>query len=121
MSYEKALTNYLGKNAERRMNCAESVVNGFQEECKISREMMEEFHSYGGGKAPEGLCGSYYAVKVLLEKMNAADKIESLIEEFIKEAGSVQCKEIRQNKRLNCQGCVEISSKYLDAVIKSGI
>ncbi len=119
MSYEKAIACYQGKNAERRMNCAESVVCGFQEECGITGEIMEEFRNYGGGRAPEGLCGSYYAVTVLLEKLHAADKIEGLKEEFVKDAGSVLCKEIRQNRKLNCLSCVEKSASYLDAVLNA--
>ncbi len=119
MSYEKAMACYLGRNAARRMNCAEAVVHGFQEECAISGELMEELRNCGGGKAPEGLCGSYYTAAVLLEKRQAADEIEGLREEFEREAGSVQCREIRRIKRLNCQGCVEISAKYLDATLSA--
>jgi hypothetical protein len=102
------------------MNCAESVVHGFQEECEIPVEMIKEFHSYGGGRAPDGVCGSFYAVTVLLEKMNASDKIEELNQYYIQEAGSVQCKEIRRIKKLDCRGCVEISAKYLDSVLNQG-
>jgi len=117
MSYEKAMACYLGRNAARRMNCAESVAYGFQEECVIPGEMLEELRNCGGGKAPGGLCGAYYTAAVLLEKLRAPDKAEGLREAFVKEAGSVQCKEIRQKRRLNCRDCVEISAKYLEAVL----
>ena len=100
MSFEKAISSYTGKNGERRMNCVQSIVNGFKEECNILPDTIHEFH-YGGGRAPGGLCGAYYAAKTLLDSSKVKDKIQELEQDFINDAGSVKCREIRQNRRLN--------------------
>jgi hypothetical protein len=118
MSFEKAISSYTGKNGERRMNCAQSIVNGFKDECNILPDTIYEFQNYGGGRAPGGLCGAYYAAKTLLESSKVKDKIQELEQDFINDAGSVKCREIRQNRRLNCLGCVEKSSRYLDTTLK---
>jgi len=65
MSFEKALSSCPGQNGERRMNCAQSIVNGFKDECNLKQYTIYTFQDYSGGKGHDGLCGDYYAAKTL--------------------------------------------------------
>lgn len=118
MSLEKAVSSFTGQNGVR-MNCAQSVLNGFKEEFNISDGKIAEFQKYGGGRAPGGLCGAFYAAKTILEKNNGEEKLKELEKEFMNCAGSTKCREIKMGRGLSCQGCVEKSSKFLDSVLKS--
>lgn len=113
MSLEKAVSSYTGQNGVR-MNCAQSVLNGFKEEFNISEDKIKEFQNYSGGRAPGGLCGALYAAKTILESRNNEKKFEELEKEFTSCAGSTKCKEIRMNRCLSCSGCVEKVSEFLD-------
>lgn len=108
-----AKNSYLGKEGITRMNCAQAVINAFKEKYDIDDDILEEFKSYGSGKAPEGMCGAYYATKYLLEKSDP-DKSAEFEQYFTDQAGSVKCHDIKANKKLSCLGCVEKSAEYLD-------
>ncbi|MBR0599953.1 C-GCAxxG-C-C family protein [Sinanaerobacter chloroacetimidivorans] len=113
MPITKAKNLFLGKEEGlERMNCAQSVIHVFQDKFHIEKDAVASFKSYGGGRAPEGVCGAYYAAKYALERI-APEKTEELKDFFIKHAGSVICKEIKAEKKLPCLGCVEKSAEFL--------
>lgn len=118
MSLEKAVSSFTGKNGIR-MNCAQSVLNGFKEEFKISGDKLIEFQKYGGGRAPDGACGAFYAAKTILESSGGEGKIEELEKTFMDCANSTKCREIKMNNCLSCLGCVEKASLFLDSYLKS--
>ncbi|HEX2924928.1 MAG TPA: C-GCAxxG-C-C family (seleno)protein [Ruminiclostridium sp.] len=112
MSAIKAKNNYIGVNGSR-MNCAQAVLSAFQEKYNIEDNLVEAFQKYGGGKAPEGLCGAYYAVKYILSNYDK-EKVADLEQYFLENAGALECSNIKGLKKLSCVGCVEKSSEFLE-------
>ncbi len=112
MSAIKAKNNYIGVNGSR-MNCAQAVLSAFKEKYNIQEDLVERFRNYGGGRAPDGLCGAYYAVKYILSNYDK-EKVEELEKYFLENAGALQCSNIKGLKKLSCVGCVEKSSEFLE-------
>ena len=109
---ETAKAYYLGKKGPHRLNCAQSIAVTLQEKFSLGDEMMARFAACGGGRAPDGYCGAFYAAKCILERyaaQDAAAKIE-LLRSF---AGSLKCKEIKALKKKSCLECIE---KAVEAV-----
>ncbi len=67
-----------------------------------------------GGRAPQGLCGAYYAVYYILKKTYLG-KIKEFEKYFINEVGFMTCKELRRNK-ISCVMCVEKSAEFLEQI-----
>ncbi len=106
MSVEKTLKAY----REERMNCAQSILRGFQEQFNVSEEMIAEARNWGGGRAEDGLCGALHSAC----RLTSDEKVrQSLHECFLSEAGAERCREIRKLGRLSCGGCVELAAKIL--------
>lgn len=105
-------------HAEHRGNCAMSVAYAFAKAKGLSEEeaiaKAQEFQGFGGGRAPEGLCGALYAAQTL----NPDKKLE--IEKVFKEGAKncTHCKEIRPNAIIPCNSCVELAGCALDKVNK---
>ncbi len=114
MSVAKAKSNYTGQDGTRRLNCAESIVDAFQEKFPLPVEDRDLFLSCGGGRAPGGICGSLFAAKTLLGK-HRPDKLAECERALEAQAGSVKCREIRALKKLSCVGCVEKIAEFMDA------
>ena len=105
MSVVKAMRAY----QEEKLNCAQSVLRGFQERYAIQEEQITAAKQLGGGKAENGLCGALYAASLL-----ADDTLKKkLNEHFIVEAGSDKCREIRACGKLSCGECVELAARVL--------
>lgn len=113
MSVNVAKNHFLGKDGYQRMNCAQSVLNAFKETFDLTDETVESFKAYGSGKAPEGLCGAFYAAKYVIEHADEREKTDILERYFTEQAGALQCRQIRECKKLSCLGCVEKSSEFL--------
>ncbi|HEX9058797.1 MAG TPA: C-GCAxxG-C-C family protein [Clostridia bacterium] len=111
MEKNKAGDYYLGKEGHNRMNCAQAVICAFKDIFGISDDTIEKFGEYGGGRAPDGLCGAYYAAKYILKEKEKCAELESY---FLNEAGSIKCNEIRSCRRLSCLGCVEKSAEFIE-------
>ncbi len=114
MSVNIAKNYYLGKEGYSRMNCAQSVISAFKEKHNLSTDTVESFGAYGGGRAPDGLCGALYAAMYILEKNAEVEKRNELERYFIDQAGAVKCRDIRACKKFSCLDCVEKSSEFLD-------
>jgi len=84
-----------------------------EDKVNIDENYLSSFKEYGGGRAPEGYCGAFYAAKMLLS-LSEEHNIQDFEGYFMKHAGSLKCKDIRQGKRLSCLGCIEKSSEYID-------
>jgi hypothetical protein len=112
---EQAKNYYLGRNGNKRLNCAQSIAKAFENKYPVTSELHEELKNCGSGKAPGGVCGSIYAVKLILDE-RAPGKIEECLKKFLEKAGSLKCKEIRSQKKLSCIGCVECSAELLDDI-----
>ena len=112
MPINLAKNSFLGKDGLKRLNCAQSVINAFKDKYIIDRDIVEQFQHYGGGKAPEGMCGAYFAARYALEKSDS-EKLDDFEKFFVDQAGSTKCHQIRAMKRLSCLDCVLKSSEYL--------
>jgi sulfur dioxygenase len=115
MSKEKAIAYYTDKNKGKKLNCAQSVIAAFRNKFLLDENIVELFASLGSGKAPEGECGAYYAVKYILGA-HRKESIEKCRGIFLSKAGSIKCREIRQGKKLSCIGCVETASEFLEGI-----
>lgn len=113
MSAVKAKNNYTGQSGCSRMNCAQAVLSAFREDFDIDESMVDTFKGYGGGRAPGGLCGAYYAVRYILDEKDPS-RLEELEKHFLEHAGALECRNIRGLKKLSCVGCVEKSSEFLE-------
>lgn len=105
---EKTLKAY----KEEKLNCAQSVLRGYQELYGVSEESVISARQHGGGRAPDGLCGALHSALVLL---NDEAKAAALKSKFISEAGALKCAEIRSMKKLSCAGCVQLAAELLDS------
>ena len=105
-------------HADKRGNCAMAVAYGYAKATGKSEEeavkAAEMFRAFGGGKAPDGLCGALYAAKAM-----QPDHAESIEEVFKRGAqGCTKCLEIRPNKIIPCNRCVELAGEALDFLEK---
>jgi len=78
---ETAKAYYLGKKGPQRLNCAQSIAVTLQEKYPLEDEAMAPFSTGGGGRAPEGYCGAFYATKSILDRhfpKDTAEKMELL-------------------------------------------
>lgn len=101
-------------HADKRGNCAMSVAYGYARATGKSEDeavkAAEMFRAFGGGKAPNGSCGALYAAKMM--QPDHADAIEA----FFKRGAQnfTKCSEIRPNKVIPCNHCVELAGEALD-------
>lgn len=115
MTYAKAIEAYTGKNGQTRLNCSQSVIHAFGDKFSALEGTVSLFASCGGGKAPEGKCGSLHAAEYLLAK-DYPEKVMECREIFRAAAGSILCREIRALKKLSCMGCIQTAANCLENV-----
>ena len=108
MPSKKAQEFYLGRHGQR-FNCAEALIKAFEDKFKVDHRL---FSAYGGGNAPGGVCGAYYAARHILEH-HKPDKIKEFDAFFLAQAGSLKCEDIRHDRKLSCLGCIEKSADFL--------
>ncbi|MDR0873473.1 MAG: C-GCAxxG-C-C family protein [Prevotellaceae bacterium] len=99
---------------EEKLNCAQSILRGFQKEFNVPDSRIAEFKAWGGGRAPEGVCGALYAADILLKEKGKA----SVKEQFKAKVGATDCLAIKQEKKITCPDCVRITDELLEKVIK---
>jgi hypothetical protein len=107
MPVRSAVNSYTNE----RLNCAQSILKGFQEKKNISNEQIADARKLGGGKADNGTCGALYAALSLVDD---SEKKESVRKSFVEVAGSEQCREIRAKELISCLQCVEVAARFLD-------
>lgn len=108
-----AKNHYLGKEGCQKMNCAQAVLCAFKNQFEINQNTIDLFKGFGGGNAPEGMCGAYYAARYILENSSAEQHLSELENYFLQHAGDTRCKEIKESRKLSCVGCVEKNSEFL--------
>lgn len=102
----KSLSAY--RNGKK--NCAQSILAGFSDICAVPDAEIDAARAAGGGRAEGGLCGALHAALKLAGKNETK---ETLQRQFVANAGSEHCREIRRLKKLSCEGCVELAAKVL--------
>ena len=95
------------------MNCCESVAHAFKHAVPLSEEELRSFEGYGGGKAPGGYCGAFYAARYILEH-HFPHRAQDGMKELHSVAGSLKCLEIKALKKLPCVGCVEKAAEVVE-------
>jgi hypothetical protein len=100
----------------RRLNCAQSVLRAFQQEHGVTEDKIEAAGHHGGGRAEEGRCGALHGALQLADDDSARDNLRKA---FVAKASSEKCREIRKNKTLSCEQCVELAAELV-AGLKRG-
>lgn len=113
MSIIKARNNYTGQGGCTRLNCAQAVLCAFKEKFNIEGDLVEAFKAYGGGRAPGGVCGAYYAAKCIIDRCDK-EKEDELKQYFLEHAGALECSSIKGLRKLSCVGCVEKGSEFIE-------
>ena len=115
MSVNSAKGYYLGEDGRPRRNCAQAIADAFQDKFPVPAQEAARFSACGGGRAPEGRCGSLHVAKVLLEQYRPG-KADECERQLALAAGSARCREIRTLGKLSCLGCVEMVAKFMETV-----
>ena len=92
-------------HGEEKFNCAQAVLKIMEEKYPNKAELIPAFKAFGGGRAPDGVCGALYGALELLPESEHLN----LRNEFCKSAGSEKCKAIKKLKQLSCPSCVEVA------------
>ncbi|MFA5159466.1 MAG: C-GCAxxG-C-C family (seleno)protein [Candidatus Omnitrophota bacterium] len=110
---ETAKAYFLGKKGPRRLNCAQSVAETFREQFPLEEKITMLLSACGGGMAPEGYCGAFYAAKCLLDR-HFPNRTQAGMAQLHSVAGSLKCREIKTLKKLLCVGCVEKAAEVVE-------
>lgn len=89
------------RKAPERLNCAQSVLYAWREVSGDQSIALADLKPFGGGRAPDGLCGALHAACLV-----APDHAEVLKQNFAVRLGSLYCKELRAAKVHSCETCV---------------
>jgi len=101
-------SNYYFHLLPENLNCAQSVLKGFQKEFNISEAEIENFRAWGGGRAEGGICGAVFAADRILSQIGK----ESVAEEFRIKAGGLLCTELK-DKSFSCSEYVLMADELL--------
>src|ERR1035437_8882979 len=91
------------------LNCAQAILKGFQKEFDITDQEIEEFRSWGGGRASGGICGALFSAEKLLTQVGKP----GIIDEFRARIGEINCLKIKAIK-FPCIDCVRIADGLLE-------
>jgi len=92
-----------------KLNCAQAILKGFQKEFTISDTEIEEYRTWGGGRAEGGICGALFAAELLLRQAGKP----SIENEFIAITGHRNCLDIKKGK-FPCLDCVRIADELVE-------
>ena len=106
MPVERAMTAY----TQERLNCAQSVLRGFQHRYNLSEEQIVEARRHGGGRAEEGMCGALYAALSLAGDSPVRECVRTA---FTKRVGAEKCREIKSTTHVPCHECVRLAASLL--------
>lgn len=92
-----------------RLNCAQSVLHAWREVSGDTSIALEDLKPFGGGRAPDGLCGALHTACLIVPGQAKALKAA-----FAARLGSVYCKELRAAKQHPCEACVGQATELLE-------
>jgi len=90
-----------------RLNCAQAVLAAYQETTGDTSMSLPSFQAYGGGRAPQGLCGAVHAAALTRPALAEAIKAE-----FLARTGALGCRELKA-RGVSCKACVELAAEIL--------
>lgn len=91
-------------------NCSYSLHGAFKDEIKLGDD-------YPAPRSIEGKCGAVLVAEQILEKEGKKELINEYENVFIKNHGSLKCKELTGN-RDKCNDYIGFSAKYLKEKLK---
>ena len=77
-----------------KLNCAQAILKGFQQEFNISEQEIEEYRAFGGGRTPSGICGALFSAERLLSQAGKS----GITTEFNALIGETHCLAIKTTK-----------------------
>ena len=92
-----------------KLNCAQSILKGFQKEFNISEQEIEDYRAWGGGRAEGGVCGAVFAADRLLRQIG----MDWVAEEFKHVTGSLLCTYIKE-KKFTCAELVRLADELIE-------
>jgi hypothetical protein len=112
----KEYRNFMKKHAlavfrqpPEHLNCAQSVLHAWRESSGDTSIALADLKSFGGGRAPKGLCGALHAACTVVPA-----KAEELKARFAVRMGSLYCKELREAGEHPCADCVGQAAELLE-------
>jgi len=96
-----------------KLNCAQAILKGFQQEFNISEQEIEEYRAFGGGRTPSGICGALFSAERLLSQAGKS----GITTEFNALVGETHCLAIKTTK-FPCIDCVRIADELLEKKMK---
>ena len=107
---ERALKVF--RQQPERLNCAQAVLYAWREVSGDTTVAIAELKNFGGGRAPDGLCGALHVACLVVP-----DRAEALKQNFAAQLGSLYCKELRAAKVHPCETCVGQAAELLELQI----
>ncbi len=104
MKIQLAEKLYHGKEG---YNCAQAILKAFQHDYNVSECVIDQASEKGRGRAENGICGALYAAHHLIKEHSI---IKAINKDFILKGGSLECIEIRKNRKLSCKDCVKLAA-----------
>lgn len=108
-----AVKNFRGAE---RYNCAQAVLVSSEKHAPVEDAQLSEYSSEGSGRAKDGLCGALFSAKQMMQDETEKEAARNF---FIKNAGSIHCREIRKAKRMTCHECVAAAAHLAEQSIKN--
>ncbi len=96
------------------LNCAQAIIKAYQEKFNIPESIISEFRAWGGGRAPNGICGALYAADFLANRYHFAP----IRQEFKAKAGAITCLELKREQKTPCVKCVQIVDELIENKLK---
>jgi hypothetical protein len=104
----KELASKVFRQPPERLNCAQAVLHAWHEISSDTSISIASLKPFGGGHAPDGLCGALHAACLA-----APERSEILKASFSDRLGSIYCKELHAGDH-RCIACVVEAAELLD-------
>ena len=91
------------------LNCAQAILKGFQKEFNVTENDIEAYRAWGGGRAPEGICGALFSANRLLNQVGKP----SITKDFNTKVSEINCSKIKAI-HFPCLKCIEIADELLE-------
>ena len=101
---------------KERLNCAQSILKGFQEQKGVTEHTIAQAKGLGCGRAQNGRCGALHAALTLAGDEEIA---KTLSQAFVDKAGSEACRDIRKQRVMPCDKCVELAATLLADTVQN--
>jgi hypothetical protein len=99
---------------QHRHNCAQAIANKWHSYLGLPPSIVDDMKAFGGGRSPEGMCGALYAG---LELLPLADSKKQMLDEFKNITGQTKCRDLKCDKKVSCQQCVDIADQIIEKLI----